>query len=71
MPDVAWGTRKDMKDQLMAELPMDELSKVNETISQIPTSPQQVAHKLMFSAIAPDEKQEHTAGETPTEAIVE
>lgn len=51
------GQAKDMKDKLMSELPVEEISKVNEALSKIPTSPQQVAHKVIQSALASDEKQ--------------
>lgn len=62
---------KDVKDKLMSELPMEELSKVGETFSQIPTSPQQVAQKLVSSALKSDEKQEAATGETSSEPVVE
>ena len=51
---------KDMKDKLVKELPMEELSQVGETFSQIPTSPQQVAQKLIASSLKSDEEKEHT-----------
>lgn len=50
------GQAKGMKDKLMSELPLEELSKVNETLSKIPTSPQQVAQKVIQAALTPDEK---------------
>jgi len=59
------GHAKEMKDKLMKELPMEELSEVGETFSQIPTSPQQVAHKLIGSPLKPEEKKE----ETPAAAL--
>lgn len=65
------GHAKDVKDKLMSELPIEELSKVSETLSQIPTSPQQVAHKLVSSALKPDERKELAPGATPTESAVE
>jgi len=49
---------KDMKDKLMKELPVEELSQFGETFSQIPTSPQQVAQKLIGSSLKSDEKKE-------------
>ncbi|HEY0754177.1 MAG TPA: twin-arginine translocase TatA/TatE family subunit [Ktedonobacteraceae bacterium] len=48
---------KDMKDKLMAELPMEEISRVNETIARIPTSPQQMAHHLVSSALKPEKEE--------------
>ena len=65
------GHAKDMKDKLMSELPIEELSKVGETLAQIPTSPQQVAQKLVSSALKSDEKKESSAAETPAESPVE
>ncbi len=64
------GHAKEMKDKLMKELPMEELSEVGETFSQIPTSPQQVAHKLIGSSLKPDEKKEETpaASASPDES---
>ena len=61
------GHAKDMKDKLMSELPMEELSKVSESISRIPTSPQQVAHKLIFPARKSDEEQDEATSETSPE----
>lgn len=58
------GQAKEMKDKLLADLPIEELSRINNTISQIPTSPQQVAQKLMSSALKTDEKKDATEGET-------
>ena len=52
------GHAKDMKDKLMEELPVEELSQVGETFSRIPTSPQQVAQKLIGSSLKSDEKKE-------------
>jgi Sec-independent protein translocase protein TatA len=52
---------RDVKDQLMKELPVDELSQVSNTLSRIPTSPQQVAQKLIGSALKPAEKKEEPA----------
>src|SRR5258707_15289001 len=58
---------KGMKDKLMSELPMEELSKINNTISRIPTSPQQVAQKLVSSALQTDDKKD--APEDTTEPV--
>jgi Sec-independent protein translocase protein TatA len=52
------GRAKEMKDKLMSELPMEEISKINKTISSIPTSPAQVAQKLVTSALTPEEKKD-------------
>ena len=61
------GHAKDMKNKLMSELPVEELSKVGETIARIPTSPQQVAQKLVSSALQSDEKKEPVASATSEE----
>ncbi len=42
------GQAKAMKDKVMAELPMEEVSKISETISKIPLSPQQAVQKLLI-----------------------
>lgn len=65
------GHAKEVKDKLMSELPVEELSKVSETISQIPMSPQQVAQKLVTSALKPEEKNEASTAETSTTPTVE
>lgn len=52
------GHAKEMKDKLMQELPVEELSQVGETFSQIPTSPHQVAQKLIGPSLKPGEKKE-------------
>lgn len=55
------GHAKDMKDKFMKELPVEELSQVSSTISRIPTSPQQVAQKLLGSALKSGEKKEESS----------
>ena len=67
------GHAKEMKDKVLAELPMEELSRVNETIARIPTSPQQVAQKLVSSALKSDEKKTSDVAdeETPEASVVE
>lgn len=61
------GHAKDLKEKLMTELPVEEMARVNETISQIPTSPQQVAQKLIFSSPKPGEQKEPPAYEISQE----
>ena len=39
---------KVMKDKVMAELPVEEISGISNTLSKIPTSPQQAAQKLLL-----------------------
>src|SRR5439155_10861046 len=41
------GQAKTMKDKVMAELPMEEVSKISQTISKIPLSPQQAVQMLL------------------------
>ncbi len=41
------GQAKAMKDKVMAELPMEEVSKISQTISKIPLSPQQAVQMLL------------------------
>jgi Sec-independent protein translocase protein TatA len=65
------GHAKEMKGKLMSELPMEELSKVGETIARIPTSPQQVAQKLVSSALQSGEKKDPVASAIPEDAAVE
>ncbi len=50
------GQVKDTKDKLLADLPVEDLARVRNTISQIPLSPQQVVQKAVSSAMLPDEK---------------
>ena len=65
------GQAKEMKDKIMADLPVEEFSKVSETLSQIPTSPQQVAHRLVSSALKTGEKPDEATNETPEVSSVE
>lgn len=54
------GQAKAMKDKVMAELPMEEVSKISETISKIPLSPQQAVQML----VTPEKKKEETKEES-------
>lgn len=60
---------RDMKDKLMSELPMEDLAKMSETISQIPVTPQQAAQKLLVSSLKSEaeEKKEQEATEQPVQ----
>ena len=42
------GQAKTVKDQLMSELPMEEISEITNTFSKIPLSPQQAVQKLLL-----------------------
>jgi Sec-independent protein translocase protein TatA len=59
------GQAKAMKDKVMAELPMEEVSKISETISKIPLSPQQVV-QMLLTPEQEKKKQEIQEESTPT-----
>jgi len=42
------GQAKTMKDKVMSELPLEEISEISNTFSQIPLSPQQAVQKLLL-----------------------
>jgi len=42
------GQAKTMKDKVMAELPMEDISEISNTFSKIPLSPQQAVQKLLL-----------------------
>ncbi len=55
------GHAKEMKDKVMAELPVEDISKISSTFSNIPTSPQQAMQKLLLpeqDTKQPDAKKE-------------
>lgn len=55
------GQAKTIKDQVMAELPMEEISNISNTFSKIPLSPQQAVQKLLLpeqEKKQPESKQE-------------
>ena len=61
------GQAKTMKDKVMAELPMEEISGISNTLSKVPMSPQQAVQKLLLPEQEnkqPEAKQE-TKKETP------
>ncbi|QBD82054.1 hypothetical protein EPA93_41180 [Ktedonosporobacter rubrisoli] len=61
---------KNMKDKLMAELPMDEISQVAESIPQVPLNSQQAVQMLLTSSNTPAEKsaeKKQQTSETPLE----
>ena len=65
------GQAKNVKDQVMAELPMEDISHITNTFSKIPTSPQQAVQKLLLpeqEAKQSDAKKESsTSSSTPAE----
>jgi Sec-independent protein translocase protein TatA len=42
------GQAKTMKDKVMTELPMEEISGISNSLSKIPMSPQQAVQKLLL-----------------------
>jgi Sec-independent protein translocase protein TatA len=55
------GQAKTMKDKVMAELPVEEISEISNTFSKIPMSPQQAVQKLLLpeqESKQPEAKQE-------------
>jgi Sec-independent protein translocase protein TatA len=59
------GQAKTVKDKVMAELPMEEVSEISKTFSKIPLSPQQAIQKLLIPE--QDKKQEETKQEVKQE----
>ncbi len=59
------GQAKTVKDKVMAELPMEEVSEISRTFSKIPLSPQQAIQKLLIPE--QDKKQEETKQEVKQE----
>ena len=48
------GQAKALKDEVLSELPMEEISGITQTVSKIPLSPQQAVQKLLI----PEQQQE-------------
>ena len=59
------GQAKTVKDQLMSELPMEEISDITNTFSKIPLSPQQAVQKLLLPE--QENKQSEAKGEDKKE----
>ncbi|SRR6266571_2635359 len=59
------GQAKTMKDKVMAELPMEEISEISNTFSKIPLSPQQAVQKLLLPE--QEQKQPETKQEVKKE----
>jgi Sec-independent protein translocase protein TatA len=60
------GQAKTVKDKVMAELPMEEVSEISKTFSKIPLSPQQAIQKLLIPE--QDKKQQETKQEVKQES---
>ncbi len=62
------GQAKTIKDKVMAELPMEEISGISNTLSKVPMSPQQAVQKLLLPEQEnkqPEEKKESSSS-SPT-----
>jgi Sec-independent protein translocase protein TatA len=59
------GQAKDVKNKILAELPMEDLNAVRETVGKIPLSPQQAARQLLTPAQTSSEKETSTGKEVP------
>ena len=65
------GQAKTMKDKVMAELPMEEISEISKTYSKSPLSPQQAVQKLLLPEQEnkqPETKQEVKKESSPSSA---
>jgi len=64
---------KNAKDKLMAELPMEEIARVTESIPQVPLNPQQAVRMLMTPDQREAVKKERgtTTAEKPVETKVD
>jgi Sec-independent protein translocase protein TatA len=60
------GQAKTVKDKVMAELPMEEVSEISKTFSKIPLSPQQAIQKLLIPEQG--KKQQETKQEVKQES---
>jgi Sec-independent protein translocase protein TatA len=60
------GQAKTVKDKVMAELPMEEVSELSKTFSKIPLSPQQAIQKLLIPE--QEKKQQETKQEVKPES---
>lgn len=59
------GGAKAMKDKVLSELPMEELSGITQTVSKIPLSPQQAVQMLLTPE--QEKKQQEAKEEVKTE----
>ena len=65
------GQAKTMKDQVMAELPMEEISEISHTFSKIPLSPQQAVQKLLLPEQEKKQSEAKKEGSPSTPTSVE
>jgi Sec-independent protein translocase protein TatA len=59
------GQAKAIKEKVLAELPMEEISGISQSISKIPLSPQQAVHMLLTTE-QEKKKRETTAERSPS-----
>jgi Sec-independent protein translocase protein TatA len=59
------GQAKVMKDKLMAELPVEEISQIKEGIPQVPLNSRQAAQMLVNSALTPAKGEEKSREQEP------
>lgn len=62
------GKVKEAKEKLMADLPMEELSKVTKVVSKVPMSPQQAVQMLIASESQKQEQSQAQKAESTPEA---
>lgn len=62
------GQAKAMKDKVLAELPMEEISEISQKIPRIPLSPQQAVQMLLTPEQEKKEKEERKESSPPSPA---
>ena len=62
---------KTVKDKVMAELPMEEVSELSKTLSKIPLSPQQAIQKLLIPEQEKKQQEAKQESSPPTSTSVE
>jgi Sec-independent protein translocase protein TatA len=65
------GQAKTVKDKVMAELPMEEVSEISKTLSKIPLSPQQAIQKLLIPEQEKKQQEVKQESSPPTPTSVE
>ena len=65
------GQAKTVKDKVMAELPMEEVSEISKTFSKIPLSPQQAIQKLLIPEQEKKQQEAKQESSPPTPTSVE
>ena len=65
------GQAKTVKDKVMAELPMEEVSEISKTLSKIPLTPQQAIQKLLIPEQEKKQQEAKKESSPPTPTSVE